>query len=235
MRSTLLSAVSHDLRTPLAVITGAATALRDDRARILDGQYVELIGTICDEAERLGRLVANLLDMTRLESGGLHVKREWVPLEELVGAALTRLEDKLVGRPVTTDVAAGLPLASVDPVLMGQVLVNLIENAIKYTPAGSPLELRAGANGKALMLEVLDRGPGIPSGSEEKVFEKFHRGTHVGVGGVGLGLPICRGIVEAHGGTIRAENREGGGAMFRVTLPRVGEAPSLPAEQERAT
>ncbi len=141
MRSSLLSAVSHDLRTPLAAITGAATSLRDGSAVIAAGERAELLATICEEAERLERLVGNLLDMTRLESGSVEVKREWVPLEEIVGAALTRLESALQERPITIDLPADLPLVSVDPVLLEQVFVNLLENAVKYTPAGSAIEI----------------------------------------------------------------------------------------------
>jgi two-component system sensor histidine kinase KdpD len=230
MRSSLLSAVSHDLRTPLAVITGAATTLRDNSTGVSQGQRSDLIDTMCEEAERLERLVGNLLDMTRVESGGLNLKREWVPVEELVGAALGRLESKLKGRKLTTSLPADLPFVSVDPVLFEQVFVNLLENAAKYTPAGSPIEIAAKTAEGTVQIEVADRGPGIPEGTAEEIFEKFYRGPHVGIGGVGLGLPICRGIVDAHGGRIWAENRSGGGAVFRVTLPVVGRPPSIPEE-----
>ncbi len=230
MRSSLLSAVSHDLRTPLAAITGAATTLRDESATVPPEERAGLLGAICDEAERMERLVANLLDMTRLESGGLPLKREWVPLEEMVGSVLTRLEKRLGGRPVTVRLPDDLPLLSVDPVLIEQVLLNLLENAAKYTPAESPLEITARADESSVVFEVADRGPGLPEEALGRVFEKFYRGPHVGVGGVGLGLPICRGMVEAHNGTITAENRAGGGAVFRVTLPRVGEQPTMDGE-----
>src|SRR6185295_19829988 len=143
MRSSLLSAVSHDLRTPLAAITGAATALRDNA--IPDPTRRELVEAICDEAERLERLVANLLDMTRLESGALQVRREWVPADELVGVALARVEARLVGRPIEIDVPRDAPLLDVDAILIEEVLVNLLENAAKYTPAGTPIALRARA------------------------------------------------------------------------------------------
>ncbi len=227
MRSSLLSAVSHDLRTPLAAITGAATTLRDESATVPPEERAGLLGAICDEADRMERLVANLLDMTRLESGGLPLKREWVPLEEMVGSVLTRLEKRLVGRPVAVRLPDDLPLLSVDPVLIEQVLLNLLENAAKYTPAESPLDVTARADESSVVFEVADRGPGLPEEAPGRVFEKFYRGPHVGVGGVGLGLPICRGMVEAHGGTITAENRAGGGAVFRVTLPRVGDQPTM--------
>lgn len=226
MRSSLLSAVSHDLRTPLASITGAATSLRDDTALSTETRG-ELVETIVDEAERLERLVANLLDMTRLESGGLALKRDWVPLDEMIGSALTRLETRLGAREVSVAIAPEVPLVLVDPVLFEQVFVNLLENAVKYTPKGSPLEVLARKDGERVEIEVRDRGEGLPKDSVERVFDKFYRGPHVGVSGAGLGLPICKGIVEAHGGTLRAENRAGGGATFRISLPSGGTPPSL--------
>ena len=232
-RSSLLSALSHDLRTPLAAITGAATTLRDESAAIDRAQQREMLDTICEEADRLERLVRNLLDMTRLESGALAVKRQWLPLEEIVGSALTRLESQLEGRPVRTDLPADLPLVSVDAILLEQVFVNLLENAAKYTPAGSPVEIvaRAGADGRGVAIEVSDRGPGIASGDESRLFEKFFRGRSTGATGstgAGLGLAICRGVISAHGGTIVAANRPGGGAIFRMTLPIVGTPPPGP-------
>jgi two-component system sensor histidine kinase KdpD len=235
MRSSLLSAVSHDLRTPLAAIVGAASTLRDDGPGIDAGQRAELLDTICEEADRLGRLVRNLLDMTQLQSGALAVKREWVPLEEIVGSALTRLEAQLTGRPVRTDLPGELPLVSADPVLLEQVLVNLLENAAKYTPAGSPLEISARVEGSSLALELADRGPGLPPGDEARIFEKFFRGRHRGLPGAGLGLAICRGIVDAHGGSLAAANRPGGGAVFRVVLPVVGQPPAAPPELDAAS
>jgi len=234
MRSTLLSAVSHDLRTPLAAITGAATMLRDQDAAVGAGQRRELLDTICEEADRLERLVRNLLDMTRLESGALKVKREWIPLEEIVGSALNRLEPQLGGRAVETDLPPELPMISVDPVLFEQVFVNLLENTAKHTPAGVPLAISARVDGAVLGIEVADRGPGLPAGDEARVFDKFFRGRQAGAQGAGLGLAICRGIVDAHGGTIAATNRAGGGALFRVTLPLAGQPPAAPAELEAA-
>ncbi|HTM45519.1 MAG TPA: ATP-binding protein [Polyangiaceae bacterium] len=232
MRSSLLSAVSHDLRTPLAAITGAATTLRDESGASLSvSQRQDLLEAICEEAERLERLVANLLDMTRLESGGLPVRREWIPLEELVGSALTRLEKQLAGREIKTDLPGNLPLLSVDPVLFEQVLLNLLENASKHTPAQRPIEIQAHIDAQWVIIEIADRGPGIPAGLEQRIFEKFFRASPSGPAGVGLGLAICRGIVEAHGGTLRAENRPGGGAVFRVALPAGAQAPEMPSEE----
>jgi two-component system sensor histidine kinase KdpD len=226
MRSALLSAVSHDLRTPLAAITGAATSLREARQGTASPD-ADLVDTICEEADRLERLVRNLLDMTRLQSGALEVKREWVPIEEIVGSALNRLDGPLAGRAVRTELPADLPLLSVDAVLFEQVFVNLLENAAKYTPAGTMIEIEARADAHTVVIEVADRGPGLPGGSEARIFERFVRGGATGVPGAGLGLAICRGIVEAHRGTIAAENRPGGGARFRLTMPREEQPPAM--------
>jgi two-component system, OmpR family, sensor histidine kinase KdpD len=223
MRSSLLSAVSHDLRTPLASITGAATSLRDD-ANLASATRDELVESIVDQAERLERLVANLLDMTRLESGGIALRKDWVPLDEMIGSALTRLEARLGARAVTVSIAPEVPLLSVDPVLFEQVFVNLLENAEKYTPAGTPLEVTARADDSRVEITLADGGPGLPEGAETRIFDKFYRGPHGGVAGAGLGLPICKGIVEAHGGSIRAETLPTGGAAFHIALPR-GEPP----------
>jgi two-component system sensor histidine kinase KdpD len=232
MRSALLSAMSHDLRTPLAAITGAATTLRERGQAPSDAESTELLDTICEEAERLERLVRNLLDMTRLESGALVMRRDWVPLEEVVGVALTRLEKQLGDRPVRTDLPADLPLVSVDAILLEQLIVNLLENAAKYTPAGSPLDLSAHAAEGSIVFELADRGPGLPAGSEKRVFEKFFRGRHDGPPGAGLGLAICLGIAHAHGGSLVAENRPGGGSVFRLVLPQPDQPPTVPPEAD---
>jgi two-component system sensor histidine kinase KdpD len=233
LRSALLSAVSHDLRTPLATITGAATALRDGLVEGEDARR-ELVGAICDEAERLERRVRNLLDMTRLESGEVQLRRDWVPVEEVVGGALTCLERQLAGRPVMTQCGDDLPLLHVDPVLLEQLFVNVIENAAKYTPAGTPVEISARAEGARVVIEIADRGPGIPAGMEERVFERFRRGAPGSAPGVGLGLAIARAIAEAHGGTLEAENRPGGGATFRMSLPAAERPPMDGAEGKNA-
>ncbi len=233
LRSGLLSAVSHDLRTPLAAITGAGTLL-------LDGDLAdpvlrrELTSTVVEEAERLERLVSNLLDMTRLESGVVEPRREWVPLVEVVGSAMNRLERALAGRDVTTVIADDVPLLSIDPVLLEQLLVNLLENAAKYTPPGTELTLRAVREDGTLVVDVADRGPGVPPGEEERVFERFHRVARPGVPGAGLGLPIARAIAQAHGGRLSASNRPGGGAVFRLTLP-ILEPPATLAEPPQGT
>ena len=233
LRNALLSSVSHDLRTPLATITGAATSLRDGTAQLADATRRDLADMIAEEAQRLNRLIGNILDMTRLESGMLRIRRDWHSLEELVGAALVRLEATLGARPVLLDLQPDLPLVSIDGVLFEQVLTNLIENAHKYSADGLPIEIHAAITGSALRLEVADHGPGLPPGEETRVFEKFHRGSNTrAVTGAGLGLAICQGIVEAHGGTISAANRDDGGAAFTVRLPLEGEPPIV--EQERS-
>jgi two-component system sensor histidine kinase KdpD len=228
MRSALLSSVSHDLRTPLAAITGAASSLLQNGSRD-DGARQELIATIYEESERLNRLVANLLDMTRVEAGGLRLNREWHPLEEVVGSALARLDRLLAGRRIETVLAADLPLVSIDAVLVESVLVNLLENAAKYTPPGSPLRIAATAETGAVQVEIADEGPGLPPDAEQRVFEKFYRGPS-GQHGFGLGLAICRAIVAAHGGRIWAQNRTPRGTTFSFTLPIEGAPPLAPEE-----
>ncbi len=229
LRSTLLSSVSHDLRTPLAAITGAASGLL--QAPVPEAaERRELAETIYEEAERLNRLVANLLDMTRLESAAVPLKREWHSVEEVVGAALGRLDEALAGRRVETVMRPGLPLVPMDAVLVEQVLVNLIENAIKYTAPGSGLRVSAGPEEGGVGVEVADEGPGLKPGDEERVFEKFYRGSSA-PRGFGLGLAICRAIVTAHGGRIWAENRTPHGVAFRFTLPVEGTPPPPPVSE----
>ena len=217
LRSDLLSAVSHDLRTPLAVITGAATTMRTG---VTDDVRAALLESICSEAGRMERLIANLLDMTRLESG-IEPKRDWVSVEELVGTAAPKLDK----RPLNTAIADNAQMVHVDAVLYTQVFVNLFENVAKYTPAGTAVDVRAEVYGAKVVIEVGDRGPGFATQEPARLFEKFVRGAHGTAGGVGLGLAIVRGIVEAHGGEIAAENRPGGGAVFRFTIPYEGLPP----------
>ena len=231
LRNALLSSVSHDLRTPLAAITGAASGLLERKLN-LDPHGQELAQVAYEEAERLNRLVGNLLDMTRLESGNVKVEKEWQPLEEVVGTTLLRLERLFKDRPLQANLPDDLPLVPIDAVLIEQVLVNLLENAAKYTPAGSPVELSAWGEGQGVVVEVADRGPGVPQGDEERIFDKFYRVRPTTTGGVGLGLAICRAVIEAHGGRIWAENRAGGGAVFRFTLPIDGEPPQIEMDNE---
>ena len=232
-RNALLSSVSHDLRTPLAAIMGSASTLRDDANEVGELGRRELAGSIFDQAERLNRLVGNLLDMTRLESGTLQVRKEWHSLEEVIGASLTRLGSKLAEREVAVLLPPDLPLVPIDDVLFEQVMVNLLENAHQYSPPGGPIVIRAWIERDELLLTVVDRGPGLTSDERERVFEKFYRGAGAAARpGAGLGLAICRGIVEAHGGAISAENASGGGSLFRIGLPLEGTPPTV--EQEEA-
>jgi two-component system sensor histidine kinase KdpD len=227
LRSSLLSSVSHDLRTPLASITGAASSLLEDDAALDASTRRELLETIREESDRLGRLVHNLLQMTRLEAGGLKVVKDWHPLEEVVGAALGRLAKQLQGREVTTRIPKDLPLVPIDDVLTEQVLINLLDNAVKHTPDGTQIEVAAWVDGGAVTVEVADRGPGLATGEEQRVFEKFYRGHPATARGAGLGLAICQGFVKAHEGRIWAENRPGGGATFRFTIPLTGSPPDV--------
>jgi two-component system sensor histidine kinase KdpD len=230
LRNTLLSSVSHDLRTPLASITGAITTLLQKDVTFGHDQRQELLQTIHEEAEHLNQIIRNVLDMTRLEVGAIKVKKTWQPLEEIVGAVLNRLDERLKGRPIKISLPEDLPLASFDPLLIEQVLVNLLDNAIKYTPLETPIELSAYVKDEEIIVEIEDRGTGITAGEEEKIFDKFVRGSATG-GGIGLGLTICRAIITAHGGWIRADNRQGGGAIFRFSLP-LGEQPPMAGHEE---
>ncbi|MFI5345229.1 MAG: DUF4118 domain-containing protein [Elusimicrobiota bacterium] len=217
LRSSLLSAVSHDLKTPLAAIMGSASEIL--REGNLGRSVGSLVENIRDEAERLARLVHNLIETTRLESG-VELHKEPLPLEEVLGAALEGLSRRLGARPVKTDLPEDLPLVPLDAVLLQQVFVNLIENALLHAPGAGSIDISARREGAVIAVEVADRGPGLPPGDLTKVFDKFYRGN--AGGGAGLGLAICRAIVEAHGGRIEALNRDGGGASFRFRLPLEG-------------
>lgn len=218
LRNTLLSAVSHDLRTPLTGITGAASSLveGDDLDKYTRRDLAE---SILDESDRLNRLVANLLDMTRLEAGAITLQPILQPIEEVVGVVLNRMERQLRDHAVQTDLPSDLPPVRIDGLLIQQVFVNLLDNAAKFSPSGTPIELRAFQKPNELVIEILDRGKGIPVGEETHLFEKFYRVEGESRAGTGIGLAICRGIVELHHGTIQAENRAGSGTVFRFTLP----------------
>jgi two-component system, OmpR family, sensor histidine kinase KdpD len=231
MRNAILSSVSHDLRTPLATITGAASSLLDEQGHIDPAARLELSRSIYREADRLDRLLKNLLDMMRIEAGAVQLNKEWHPVDEVVGAGLARLEGRLRDHTINTAFPPDLPLVLADGVLLEQVVINLVENAVKYAPPGSTIDLSASASDREVIVEVADRGPGIPPGEEARIFDKFYRGKFAREGGVGLGLTICRGIVEAHGGRILAENRRGGGTVFRFTIPLLERQPSVEAEQ----
>jgi len=228
LRNALLAAISHDLRTPLASIVGASSSLLERGERMDPRGRHELARAIHEEAQRMSGLIDNVLDMARLQSGAASLNRQWHPLEELVGATLKRLETALAGHRVQTHIPGDLPLVNVDGVLIGQVLANLLENAAKYTPRGTTIAISAEVGHEELVVSVADEGPGLPAGEEERIFDKFHRAAPEGPqSGVGLGLSICKAIVQAHGGTIAAENLPAGGAVFRFTLPLVGSPPEM--------
>ena len=233
LRNAILAAVSHDLRTPLAAIAGAASSLAATGDRLDEAARRELVLTIHEEAQRMSRLANNLLEMGRLQSKSVALRREWQPIEEVFGSALHALETSLKDRSVEVRIPPDLPLVAIDEVLIERVLSNLLENALRYSPGGSPLELQASARDGEVLVEILDRGPGIVPGEEERIFEKFFRGEAARTRhGAGLGLAVARAIVEAHGGRIWAANRDGGGAAFRFTLPLGGEPPAiLPADR----
>ncbi len=226
LQGALLNSISHDLRTPLATITGVLSSLfeaeqEDDAGVNLDrSERLDLIETAWGESRRLNRLVGNLLDMTRVESGALNLHRRAGDLQDLIGASLRRLDDLHFDHPVETNLPPHLPPVMMDFVLIEQVLVNLLDNAGKYSPPGTPVEIGARQAGNEIEISISDRGKGMPEDDLEKIFEKFYRVHPLdGVKGTGLGLSICRGIIEAHGGQIRAENRPGGGAAIHFTLP----------------
>lgn len=220
LQTALLNSISHDLRTPLVSITGALTTLESQDETISTESRHSLLETAREEAERLNRLVSNLLDMTRLESGALRVKREPADVQDVVGTSIGQMEARLVGRSLRTDVPDDLPIISVDFVLIVHVLNNLLDNALKYSPENSPLEIRAWRLQNEILISVTDQGWGIPPGDLERIFDKFYRVQRSEqVAGTGLGLAICKGIMEAHGGRIWAENRPGGGTILTISLP----------------
>ena len=226
LQSALLNSISHDLRTPLATITGVFSSLheaeRSDHKQVLlsRADRLELVETGWEEARRLNRLVGNLLEMTRLESGALKVRCQMGDVQDVIGSTLQRLGDRLNNNPILTGVPENLPSVSADFVLIELVLINLLDNAIKYSPSGSSIEIEARPLANEVEISVSDHGIGIPGEDLTRVFDKFFRVQRQdNTGGTGLGLSICKGIVEAHGGHIQAENRPGGGTTIRFTLP----------------
>jgi two-component system, OmpR family, sensor histidine kinase KdpD len=231
LRNSILSALSHDLRTPLTAMLGLAESLSLTRPA-LSGQQLEIATAMRDEAMRMNALVNNLLDMAKLQAGEVRLNRQWQPLEEVVGSAVAALGQALSAHVLHIDLPAALPLLEIDAVLFERVLVNLLENAAKYTPKGSEIRIEAAARGEEFRIVVADNGPGFAPGSEEAIFEKFARGERESATpGVGLGLAISRAIVEAHRGKIRAEGAPGGGARFIISLP-LGSPPQMPASAD---
>lgn len=233
LRSSLLSAVSHDLRTPLAAIAGAASSLDANIQReSLDTGNHALLETIVDESQRLTRLVENLLHMTRLSRGNIQIHRQWLPVEEVIGSALHRLNPVLEGREIKVQMDGEIPLIHGDEILLETLLINLLDNALKYSPNQTPIEMMSEQVNDGIAIEVADRGCGIRPGDETKIFEKFNRGSGSNVDrrGTGLGLAICEAIVHAHKGTITARNRGGGGAVIRFTIPHDSIPPDITQE-----
>jgi len=233
-RSELLSAVTHDVRTPLTAISGSAQTLIAAGEDLASDRRRELLATIRDESDRLSRIVGDLLDLTRLESGALRVRKEPCPVDDVIDSALARLDERLASREVEREVPDEVLVVPLDATLFEQVLLNLLENAAKYSPAGSPISVRVQRRGDEAVFEIADRGPGIPAAERERVFERFYRaGDGQRASGTGLGLTVSRAIVRAHGGTISAEDRPGGGALFRVRVPMndaTGQSPASKIE-----
>lgn len=224
---TLLNSVSHELRTPIAAITGAAGGLRAS-GRLTDMQEkftaeIEVAGT------RLNRVVQSLLSAARLQSGRLRVRPDWCDVADLLRATVREAADLTAGRAVTVKIAPSLPLVKMDAILTAQALGNIIANAATHTPPGTPIEINAQIADKNLIIEVADRGQGLPQDQVERVFDLFHRAPQARPGGTGLGLAIVRGFVEAQGGSVTATNRPDGGAQFTIRLPAT-DSPDLPEE-----
>ena len=220
LRNTLLASISHDLRTPLAVIAGASSTLAERSAELDDHSRLQLARSIETKARDMSELVSNVLDLMRFESGQVALRRDWQTLDDLVGSALSRIEERLKTHPVDISIPNDLPGVHVDANLVVQIFVNLLDNVVKYTPVGTRARISAQADDGFVRVTVDDEGPGLPAAERERVFEKFQRGSDEGtVVGAGLGLAICRAVVRAHGGDIRASERPGGGARFQFTLP----------------
>jgi two-component system sensor histidine kinase KdpD len=227
MRNILLSSVSHDLRTPLTVIAGSASSLLEGEKSLDPVTKHELTQSIYEEAKRLDRLVYNLLEMSRLQSGEIKFNKEWHVLEEVIGCALAQLDTQMHDHPVSISLPTDLPLIQIDGLLMERVVINLLENSMKYTLPETPIEISGRVQDQELLVTIADRGPGLPAGQEERIFEKFYQVAPGSARGAGLGLTICRSIVEFHGGRIWAANRPEGGAVFSFTIPLVEGAPIL--------
>ncbi len=222
LRAALLTSISHDLRTPLASIIGTVSSLRSYADKYDAADRDELLATLESEAERLNRFVGNLLDMTRLEAGAIEMKFDLIDVAEIVGAALERAGTILAEHRVEISVASDLPMLRLDPILFEQVLFNLLDNAAKYSPPASRIDLKARRDGDIVAIDVIDEGPGIPPDDLERIFDKFYRvqAQDRRRAGTGLGLAICRGFIEAQGGRIEAHNRrDRSGAMLSLRIP----------------
>jgi two-component system sensor histidine kinase KdpD len=236
LRNTLLSSISHDLRTPLAVMAGAGSALAQHGTTLDEATRVELARSIETTAREMSELVSNVLDLVRLESGQVALRRDWQTLDDLLGTALSRYQERLAAHRVETRLPPDLPPVWVDATLIVQLLANLFDNVAKYTPPGTRVSVSAVPAGDFIQVSIEDDGPGLPAGDPARLFEKFQRGSGEGaVVGVGLGLAIAQAIVRAHGGEIEAQRREGGGARFVFTLPTTESAPAAAPADTSAT
>jgi len=221
LRNSLLSSISHDLRTPLTTIVSSASTLVEEDTVLKPADKLELCRAIYDEGLRMASLVNNILDMAKLDAGVVQLNKQDYPLEEIIGTVLTRLQKRLTGRQVIVKLPPGMPMLYADILMIEQVLSNLLENVLRYTPEQSPIEISAQITDTTVDIALADQGPGIPVGLEDKLFEKFYRVHQVAAqSGVGLGLSICKAIVTAHGGSIYAQNRSTGGAVFTFSLPQ---------------
>jgi two-component system sensor histidine kinase KdpD len=230
IRSTLLASISHDLRTPLAVMSGASSSLAESGERMSADERRALARSVFDQAREMSAHVDKVLQMTRLEAGAIELERDWDSLGEIAGAVLRRLTHHAASHRIVVDLADDLPLLRVDAALIDQVLANLLENALRHTPSGTVVQLRARRIDSEVVVSVEDFGPGLPDEAIERLFDKFHRASAEGsTAGMGLGLSICRAIVRLHGGRVWAERVSAGGLAFRFTLP-VEPQPSLPVE-----
>jgi two-component system sensor histidine kinase KdpD len=226
LRNALFNSISHELRTPLASIIGAVSGLMDTEGVYSEGDKRELLETVKEGADRMDRLVANLLDTARLESGMMQLKKDWCDIEDITGTALRRVGECIKERSLLVNIAADLPLIKADCVLLEQVVVNLLDNACKYSAQGSEIVITASQEKNVIQVSVADRGAGIPAENLTRIFDKFYRIQQPkSVNGTGLGLSICKGIIEAHGGYIQAENRPGGGTVMTFVLPCAEQPP----------
>ncbi len=222
LQTALLNSISHDLRTPLVSITGALSSLREESININEEDRSNMLETAYGEAERLNRLVGNLLNMTRLEANAIHLRLEPCDIQDVIGSALDQLEERLEKKPIVVTLPEGLPMVSLDFALFGQVLVNVIDNAIKYSLKDTQIDIDVSQSEKEITIRISDRGIGIPDEDLERIFDKFYRVSRPeNVNGTGLGLAICKGIIEIIGGKISAANREGGGTVISLALPKV--------------
>lgn len=221
LRTALLNSVSHELRTPLSSNIGSASTLLETEIKYSPQDQRELLINIKDGANRMERVVANLLDTARLESGMVQLKLNWCDMEDIIGTALRRLQESIRDRKINVDVRPPINVVHGDCVLLEQLLINLVDNALKYSPYDTQIDINVSGDSDKIFVSVSDRGIGIPEDELSNIFNKFYQVHHpdMRVDGTGLGLSICRGIVEAHGGKIWAENRPGGGTSIVFLLP----------------